>query len=123
MQPLKNLTKKPNSINTSHFSNSHMVPAINPGQKRITYHVSISLSLKQSMGSPAAMILMHRALNIVFPLAVFISLLLLLPPYLVFKLLSYIKRSIFCENVAGKVVLITGASSGIGEVSIDPNTL
>ncbi|KAB5519449.1 hypothetical protein DKX38_023768 [Salix brachista] len=67
------------------------------------------------MHSPAAMILMHRALNIVFPLAVFISLLLLLPPYLVFKLLSYIKRSIFCENVAGKVVLITGASSGIGE--------
>ncbi|XP_011033350.1 PREDICTED: 11-beta-hydroxysteroid dehydrogenase-like 4A [Populus euphratica] len=61
------------------------------------------------------MILMHRALNIVFPLAMLILLLIILPPYLVFKLLSYIKRSIFSENVAGKVVLITGASSGIGE--------
>ncbi|KAG6744797.1 11-beta-hydroxysteroid dehydrogenase-like 4A [Populus alba x Populus x berolinensis] len=61
------------------------------------------------------MILMHRALNIVFPLATLILLLIILPPYLVFKLLSYIKRSIFSENVAGKVVLITGASSGIGE--------
>jgi NADP-dependent 3-hydroxy acid dehydrogenase YdfG len=29
----------------------------------------------------------------------------------------------FTENVAGKVVLITGASSGIGEVCINPNAL
>lgn len=57
----------------------------------------------------------HRLLNIVFPLTIIISILVILPPYLVFKLLSYIKRSMFTENVAGKVVLITGASSGIGE--------
>ncbi|KAJ6363323.1 hypothetical protein OIU78_003490 [Salix suchowensis] len=57
----------------------------------------------------------HEVLNIVFPLTTVISLLIIFPPYLVFKLLSYIKRSIFSEDVAGKVVLITGASSGIGE--------
>ncbi|KAJ6747392.1 RETINOL DEHYDROGENASE-RELATED [Salix koriyanagi] len=57
----------------------------------------------------------HEVLNIVFPLTTVISLLVIFPPYLVFKLLSYIKRSIFSEDVAGKVVLITGASSGIGE--------
>ena len=39
-----------------------------------------------------------------------------LPPYLVFKYLDYIRRSIFSEDLTGKVVLITGASSGIGEV-------
>ncbi|KAE8705942.1 putative Hydroxysteroid dehydrogenase 2 [Hibiscus syriacus] len=38
-----------------------------------------------------------------------------LPPYLIFKLIRYILRSFRSENVAGKVVLITGASSGIGE--------
>jgi FlaA1/EpsC-like NDP-sugar epimerase len=63
----------------------------------------------------------HRLLNIVFPLTIIISILVILPPYLVFKLLSYIKRSMFTENVAGKVVLITGASSGIGEVCISLN--
>ena len=36
--------------------------------------------------------------------------------YLLFKLLSHVKRTIFSENLAGKVVLITAASSGIGEV-------
>ncbi|XP_011033351.1 PREDICTED: 11-beta-hydroxysteroid dehydrogenase-like 6 [Populus euphratica] len=62
-----------------------------------------------------AMTSIHKLLNIVFPLMIIISILVILPPYLVFKLLSYIKRSMFTENVAGKVVLITGASSGIGE--------
>ncbi|KAJ9568541.1 hypothetical protein OSB04_004507 [Centaurea solstitialis] len=37
------------------------------------------------------------------------------PPYVLFKLLRHIARSISKENVAGKVVLIVGASSGIGE--------
>ncbi|KAG6404178.1 hypothetical protein SASPL_136418 [Salvia splendens] len=37
------------------------------------------------------------------------------PPYLAFKSLSYLCRSLFPENVAGKVVVIAGASSGIGE--------
>ncbi|KAJ6921966.1 hypothetical protein NC652_015808 [Populus alba x Populus x berolinensis] len=61
----------------------------------------------------------HEVLNIVFPLTIVIPLLNILPPYLVFMLLSCIKRCIFSEDVAAKVVLITGAciSSGIGEVS------
>ncbi|KAJ6316719.1 hypothetical protein OIU78_019909 [Salix suchowensis] len=57
----------------------------------------------------------HKLLNIVLPLTAIISILVILPPYLVFKLLSYIKRSMLTENVAGKVGFITGASSGIGE--------
>ncbi|CAN4103494.1 unnamed protein product [Withania somnifera] len=38
-----------------------------------------------------------------------------MPLYLFLKFINVIYRSIFTENVAGKVVLITGASSGIGE--------
>ncbi|KAK8595768.1 hypothetical protein V6N13_000457 [Hibiscus sabdariffa] len=57
----------------------------------------------------------HQLLSIIFPLLTTLLLLFFLPPYLLFKLLSYIFRSFCPENVAGKVVLITGASSGIGE--------
>nr|CAB3484342.1 unnamed protein product [Digitaria exilis] len=38
-----------------------------------------------------------------------------LPPYYVYKLTTYLLNAVFPEDVAGKVVLITGASSGIGE--------
>jgi hypothetical protein len=47
------------------------------------------------------------------------SLLLLaifLPPYYVYKLTTSAFAVVAPEDVAGKVVLITGASSGIGEV-------
>ena len=57
-------------------------------------------------------------MNIVLPPITLTLLLLFLPPFLVFKLISCIKRYITSEKVAGKVVLITGASSGIGEVGI-----
>ncbi|KAK3142777.1 hypothetical protein QOZ80_4BG0351370 [Eleusine coracana subsp. coracana] len=40
---------------------------------------------------------------------------LFLPAYYVYKLTTYFLGAVFPENVAGKVVLITGASSGIGE--------
>ncbi|KAF7834016.1 11-beta-hydroxysteroid dehydrogenase 1B-like [Senna tora] len=57
----------------------------------------------------------HWIFNILVPPVGLLLLLCFLPPYIFFKLFSYIRRSIFSENVAGKVVLITGASSGIGE--------
>ncbi|KAL3571300.1 hypothetical protein D5086_028549 [Populus alba] len=59
--------------------------------------------------------LIHKVLNIVLPPITLILLLLLLPSFIVSKFISRIKRSINSEMVAGKVVLITGASSGIGE--------
>ncbi|KAF5743678.1 11-beta-hydroxysteroid dehydrogenase-like 4A [Tripterygium wilfordii] len=59
--------------------------------------------------------LIHDVMNILVPLVVLIFLILFYPPYLVYKLLSFIKRSITTEDVRGKVVVITGASSGIGE--------
>ncbi|OMO84208.1 Short-chain dehydrogenase/reductase SDR [Corchorus capsularis] len=58
---------------------------------------------------------MNNLLNIFLPPLTIISLVFILPPFLVLKLLWSIWRSVFKENVAGKVVLITGASSGIGE--------
>ncbi|KAM7480174.1 hypothetical protein LguiA_028387 [Lonicera macranthoides] len=54
-------------------------------------------------------------MNIFAPLITFNALLFLLPPYLLLKFLQSIFASIFSENVTGKVILITGAASGIGE--------
>ncbi|OVA17458.1 Short-chain dehydrogenase/reductase SDR [Macleaya cordata] len=59
--------------------------------------------------------LLHNFMNIVAPPTSFITLLFFLPPYLFFKSILSILGSIFSEDLAGKVVLITGASSGIGE--------
>ncbi|XP_022736905.1 11-beta-hydroxysteroid dehydrogenase-like 4A [Durio zibethinus] len=57
----------------------------------------------------------NKLLNIVFPPLIVIALVFIFPPFLVFRLLCSIQRFVFKENVAGKVVLITGASSGIGQ--------
>ncbi|GMY15158.1 11-beta-hydroxysteroid dehydrogenase 1B-like [Fagus crenata] len=59
--------------------------------------------------------LLHQFLNIVLPLLMLIAFPFFMPPFLFLKFLSFLKRSIYSENVVGKVVLITGASSGIGE--------
>ncbi|OMO84173.1 Short-chain dehydrogenase/reductase SDR [Corchorus capsularis] len=59
--------------------------------------------------------LIHKFLNLSAPPFTFFSFLFFLPPYYLFKSFLSILRSIFSENVAGKVVIITGASSGIGE--------
>ncbi|KAJ1411860.1 Short-chain dehydrogenase/reductase SDR [Sesbania bispinosa] len=59
--------------------------------------------------------LIHKFLNILAPPITFFSLCLFLPPYWTFKFFLSTFNSIFRENVAGKVVHITGASSGIGE--------
>lgn len=59
--------------------------------------------------------ILQSFLNLItFPLIV-ISLGLVMPPYIVGRLISFLIRSSKAENVQGKVVLITGASSGIGE--------
>lgn len=60
--------------------------------------------------------LIHKFLNIVAPPFTFFSLALFLPPYWAIKFFLSTIYYIFTENVAGKVVHITGASSGIGEV-------
>ncbi|GAB4860400.1 hypothetical protein Ancab_035558, partial [Ancistrocladus abbreviatus] len=52
--------------------------------------------------------------QITLPLT-FIFLCFLTPAYWAFKLLRFISNSLFSENVTGKVIVITGASSGIGE--------
>lgn len=59
--------------------------------------------------------LINSFLDLVLPPIGIISLLFILPMYVFFKFASFTLRSMFSENVAGKVVLITGASSGIGE--------
>ncbi|KAK0588498.1 hypothetical protein LWI29_001661 [Acer saccharum] len=59
--------------------------------------------------------LIHKLMNILLPPITSIALLFVWPLYLVFKFLSFIKRHLFSENVAGKVVIVTGAASGIGE--------
>ncbi|XP_027340360.1 11-beta-hydroxysteroid dehydrogenase 1B-like [Abrus precatorius] len=59
--------------------------------------------------------LIHGILNILAPPLSLILMLYIIPPYMLFKFLHFIIRSMFSENVAGKVILITGASSGIGE--------
>lgn len=61
--------------------------------------------------------LIHKFLNLVAPPFTFFSLCLFLPPFYLFKSFLSVLSSIFSENVNGKVVLITGASSGIGEVN------
>ncbi|XP_059284073.1 11-beta-hydroxysteroid dehydrogenase-like 6 [Lycium ferocissimum] len=59
--------------------------------------------------------LIHKILNTYLPHMATTALIHFMPLYLILKFLHFIYRSIFSENVAGKVVVITGASSGIGE--------
>ncbi|PIN14547.1 putative dehydrogenase [Handroanthus impetiginosus] len=59
--------------------------------------------------------LIHMFLNIAAPPFTFFSLMLFLPPFQIFKFFLSVLGTLFCEDIAGKVVVITGASSGIGE--------
>ena len=65
--------------------------------------------------------IIHQIMNIALPpmvLTVFF-----LSTYMFFKLLLSIIKFIFIEDVAGKVVLITEASTGIGQVCTNPTQL
>ncbi|KAF6137913.1 hypothetical protein GIB67_041786 [Kingdonia uniflora] len=59
--------------------------------------------------------LIHSTMNLLLPPIILISLLLILPPYLIYKFALLIIKPFCVEDVTGKVVIITGASSGIGE--------
>ncbi|KAK9066391.1 hypothetical protein SSX86_013713 [Deinandra increscens subsp. villosa] len=59
--------------------------------------------------------LVNSFLNLAAPPFTFFTMLLFLPPWIFFKFCLGILRTFFPEVVSGKVVLITGASSGIGE--------
>ena len=62
--------------------------------------------------------LMGRLTGVALELALAALLVLFLPPYYVYRLTASFLGSVFPDSVSGKVVLITGASSGIGEVCI-----
>ncbi|XP_056856414.1 11-beta-hydroxysteroid dehydrogenase-like 3 [Raphanus sativus] len=59
--------------------------------------------------------MIHIILDILLPPLTIIFLFLFYPIYLFIKLLNCVRKHLCVENVAGKVVLITGASSGVGE--------
>ncbi|XP_023877752.1 11-beta-hydroxysteroid dehydrogenase A isoform X1 [Quercus suber] len=58
---------------------------------------------------------LHKFLGIALPPLMLIVFTIALAPFLLLKFFYFLKRSKYSENVAGKVILITGASSGIGE--------
>jgi len=63
----------------------------------------------------------NKIINFLFPLLTLYALLVFYPTYQRLKSAVSICRNLFSENVAGKVVVITGAASGIGEVSQQTN--
>ncbi|XP_042483368.1 11-beta-hydroxysteroid dehydrogenase A-like [Macadamia integrifolia] len=59
--------------------------------------------------------MIQKLLNLVIPPITVAFVFLILPFLFVFKFINFILRHLFPEKMKGKVVLITGASSGIGE--------
>ncbi|KAK7318297.1 hypothetical protein RJT34_02996 [Clitoria ternatea] len=61
------------------------------------------------------MIALYKLLNVALPPLSLILLPTFMLPFLLFKLLMHVNKLVSSENLAAKVVLITGAASGIGE--------
>ncbi|XP_071703290.1 11-beta-hydroxysteroid dehydrogenase-like 2 [Rutidosis leptorrhynchoides] len=57
----------------------------------------------------------HKILNVVFPVLSAILFMVLVPLFWFLNLLRFWFKKAYPEDIAGKVILITGASSGIGE--------
>jgi hypothetical protein len=66
--------------------------------------------------TPKTMSEVCNILNVALPPLSMIILSIIMLPFLFFKLLIYVKTLVYTENMTMKVVLITGAASGIGEV-------
>lgn len=60
--------------------------------------------------------IVNAFLDVALPPTALLFLLFTYPVIAFFQFWSFILRYIFPENLHGKVVLVTGASSGIGEV-------
>ncbi|XP_048624569.1 11-beta-hydroxysteroid dehydrogenase-like 4A isoform X1 [Brassica napus] len=63
------------------------------------------------------MALINKILNIFLPIVTFSLLVVFMPISILFSLFGFIRNSKESDKVSGKVVIITGSSSGIGEVS------
>ncbi|KAK9108534.1 hypothetical protein Syun_024545 [Stephania yunnanensis] len=59
--------------------------------------------------------LVHLLMNLIVPPIVLSAIVVIWPFYFVYKIVVSVTKAFSMEDMAGKVVLITGASSGIGE--------
>ncbi|XP_068667279.1 11-beta-hydroxysteroid dehydrogenase A-like [Aristolochia californica] len=59
--------------------------------------------------------IINKFINLVAPLTGFFTLFLFLPPFYIYKFFISSLNALFSECMGNKVVLLTGASSGIGE--------
>jgi len=88
--------------------------------KIVIYQANLDLKVLVSseFQTHIAMDAINNLLNIALPPLSLIFLSILMLPWLIFKQLVHVRKSLNKENVASKVVLITGAASGIGEVCL-----
>ncbi|KAJ0585514.1 putative 11-beta-hydroxysteroid dehydrogenase [Helianthus annuus] len=79
------------------------------------YSFSFLIFKEQDIYSNTSLDMIHAILNVVFPLVSVILFIVLVPAFWLFNLLRFCFKSMYPEQLAGKVILITGASTGIGE--------